>query len=574
MRYLVMILISSLISMSCVACGDSSDQTATDTANNDATGIQNNDDNDATGMQNNDANSQNSGNNSQATWDEPGGQTPDNLLNTQGPVEYVITSETLAQAWQEYAVYRTVMGMPTEVVTVSEISSHYQGEDDAQKVRAFIRDAHSGGTDYFLMGGDAGQVPFRRIYMAISISMAGDYTTCGPAQVYFSNIDADFDADGDGQYGELHEDMELEDISAATVAVGRVPVDTPEEVENYFEKVRSYESGSTARTASTLLMSDVATEIGGVQIDGAEGVEKTVDAWFPQEFKDGARRLYATEGSANKYGGEVGTPENIKEALETAGYSLIFHNGHGLWNWLTNILDSGWVRSLANTVVPVMASCSCLAGNFADITDDAVCENWSGPQGPNDDSAGELFINLAHGGVAYIGNTGTGLGILGGTQFLHSFFEAVFAQGITRVGDAFSYAHRNMNSVRLNYSGLPDMSTDDSRYWTHLVVVLLGDPAIDMWTTARVVRLLASGIPESYGPGRNEWTITVTDPFSTPISGAVVTLYKEGDFLLSKQTGPDGVASFTFYPSGRGVVHVGVVKHDAIPVRKDVQPED
>jgi hypothetical protein len=191
-------------------------------------------------------------------------------------------------------------------------------------------------------------------------------------------------------------------------------------------------------------------------------------------------------------------------------------------------------------------------------------------QGPDEDSAAERFIIGPHGGVAYVGNTGVGLGPIGGSQFLHAVFDGLFKQDRRRLGEAFNHGHATMRSVSLSMMMVPMVVTDDSEWWTHMGVILLGDPALEVWTAEPAVAAIDA--PATYGPGYQDLTVRVTAG-GAPLAGARLTAVKSGDFMLAAATDAQGVATFTFLPRGPAPIRIGVAAPNVVGARAEVLPE-
>lgn len=492
-----------------------------------------------------------------AAWyetDPQGRITENNQLNTP-PEMLIISDDELASAWTSYARLRTLDGHITTVVRFSDISEQFVGRDDAEKLRNFLLDQYQRGTVRFvLLGGDVGRVPFRRVENYIYIPGQGEeYTANGPSESYFANIETNWDTDGDGIFGEKNQDLALDQLRQSQLAVGRVSADTVQEVQHYTQKVLVYRTNIAGFGTRSLLMSDVASTLPLIgDVDAAEGIESTFSAFFPQTFKNQVQKLYATPSACAMYGAQQANPDAIRRAMES-GVSLIFHNGHGSHRWMTNEIDRNFVEELQNEIPAVFASCSCLSGNFADVTSTASSP-WQ-VQSPDNDTAGERYILSAHGGVAYIGNTGTGLGPMGGSQFLHAFFEGMFVQALPTLGEIFNYARLHMRTIPYSLSILPSIMTDDSEWWTHHVLILLGDPSLSPWTQDPLSLQIEA--PSHYGPGYQTLTIRVSQMGGVSRSGVRVTLLKENDFLLTAETNASGEATFSFIPRGPGDIHVG-----------------
>ncbi|MBI5487012.1 MAG: hypothetical protein HY905_06740 [Deltaproteobacteria bacterium] len=500
---------------------------------------------------------------------DPEGRTTEGNLRDAEPEMVVVTAEDLGAAWQPYAAYRTLGGILTRVVTTEEVYAAAEGVDDAEALRNWLRQRWAAGALRFvLLGGDAEKVPYRRVEAQVTVPLGDTYTSIAPAEIYFGELEADWDGDGDGIWGERDQDLSLEDLRGPDVAVGRVPASRPEEVEIYRAKVEDYERDAFARATWPLFLSDVATSLPVLgDIDGAEALEITIAAFFPPEFLDHARRLYATDAAASRYGGEVLNSRRVAAALDE-GFPLTFHNGHGSWWNLAAELDGDWVRGLTNAAPTIFASCACLSGNFADVADEPTFDGWE-EQGPDDDSAGELLIVREHGAVGYLGNGAIGLGPVGGTQFLHEFYDAMFAQGIRRMGEAVDFGRAHMREFNLRIMGVPFNMTDASEWWTHLIVTLLGDPALEMWSEGPGTLQVTA--PPDYGPGYNEVTVRVTGGGGEPTEGATVVLLKEGDFVLRATTGADGVATFRFVPFGPAPIAVRATLPQYVAVEATIE---
>ncbi|MGM0595592.1 MAG: C25 family cysteine peptidase [Myxococcota bacterium] len=486
---------------------------------------------------------------------DPEGRVTENNKIDFTPEMIIISPESFAEPWKEYAAFRTIVGVKTKVVTLDYIQENYQGVDQAEKVRNYLLQQYQEkGLRFALMGGDASFVPYRRIVNEIYLD--AQYSSNAPSQTYFSNLEVDFDADLDEIYGERGDDLSLFELRNPNLAVGRVPSGNHDEIFNYRLKAGNYVNAYNGRVEFPLLLSDIATTIPIVgDVDGAEGIETTVQEYFPSSFSNNSEKLYATATAVERYGGETGTEENIRQSMNS-GFPLVFHNGHGSHGWFTNILSSEFIETLTNEIAAVFVTCACLAGNYADVATTSTFEGWS-EQEPENDSAGELYINGLFGGIAYIGNVATGLGAFGGSQFLHAFFAGVFQEGITHLGEAFNYGRRFMSDSGWEIPVLPVEMTDDSEWWTHHAIILLGDPSIKL--QVEQLPYLQVEIPDTFTFGYNEMNIVVKDERGNPLEGSRVFLYKVDDFYLEATTDQQGNAFFGFLPYAPRQIEVGVV---------------
>ena len=153
----------------------------------------------------------------------------------------LITAAEIAGAWKPFAAWKTQNGKATKIVTVSQISKQYKAGNIHEKIRLCVRDhIDNHGTRWVILGGDAlpggkGLVP-------------GGHTTVHSREprgiptdiVYLSKTN--WDADGDGIYGEWRDDRKAISYPDGSVGLGRIPVRTAGDVAAFTDKVIAYES--------------------------------------------------------------------------------------------------------------------------------------------------------------------------------------------------------------------------------------------------------------------------------------------------------------------------------------------
>ena len=166
-------------------------------------------------------------------------------------VEYVvITTDSLAGAWQSWADWKTACGVPAVVRTTSTITAGYpNGVDLADRIRRFIREAYQKwGTTDVLIGGDPGVVPIRYAHMNYGIYPGGEDF---PTDLYYGCLDGTWDGDGDGVFGEGYDPGtgapgDSVDLYPE-VHVGRAPVATAADVATFINKSRGYRTTPVAQ---------------------------------------------------------------------------------------------------------------------------------------------------------------------------------------------------------------------------------------------------------------------------------------------------------------------------------------
>ena len=173
------------------------------------------------------------------TFEYPGG-----LCDPSSHYDYVIVTTTqngldhweiggsLVYNWDSLMAQHEGDGLSSTVVTVQDINacSDYQSSNpfnDAQAhIREFCKDAYEDwGTRYVLIAGDSDTIPARQMHYVYEGNVDSD--------LYWSNLDNNFNADTDSQWGEAGDsgfDLYSE------IYIGRITCDTPQDVSNWLTK--------------------------------------------------------------------------------------------------------------------------------------------------------------------------------------------------------------------------------------------------------------------------------------------------------------------------------------------------
>jgi hypothetical protein len=150
-------------------------------------------------------------------------------------------------------------GISATIVTVEDIYADYQGRDNQEQIRNFIRDAYENWeTRYVLLGGDGdganvgGEsenaiVPTRELYAPIYPVLdpeGGDFIA---ADLYYACLDGSFDYNNNNIFGEIGDGYDIHPDDGevdlfAEVYVGRAPVDNATELSNFVRKTLAYEN--------------------------------------------------------------------------------------------------------------------------------------------------------------------------------------------------------------------------------------------------------------------------------------------------------------------------------------------
>jgi hypothetical protein len=115
----------------------------------------------------------------------------------------IITNNTLKPSFQPLADWKAKKGLSAKIVTTTEIYSTYPGVDNQEKIRNFIKYAYQNwGTMWILLGGDSHIIPDRKAY-AMDCEYGPPTDNFIPCDLYYSDLDGDWNADGNTTYGEV-----------------------------------------------------------------------------------------------------------------------------------------------------------------------------------------------------------------------------------------------------------------------------------------------------------------------------------------------------------------------------------
>ncbi|UCE02410.1 MAG: VCBS repeat-containing protein [Candidatus Latescibacterota bacterium] len=436
------------------------------------------------------------------------------------PVEMLIlTHDALQSAFQEYADARTAVGVPTVVRTVEWVEQNYpHGADLQETLRLFVRDAYElWGVRYLLLGGDTQVIPARYAYSTYT-----QPPTEVPTDLYYACLDRDWNADGDALWGEAM-DFGIEGDNAdlaPEVAVGRLPVVDPTQVDLLLAKLDTYTSPALLDYQDRLLfLAEVlwpANYSGGTILKhGADGAERLIAL---NDLDDGSwdlSKLY--EAPAGYAGAETLTRDAAIDSINS-GHGMVVHIGHGfrytmsLGDFsLTNVHAS----SLTNSQRPFfLAMLNCTASAF-----DFPC-------------LAEQFLLSPDGGAVGVVGASREAFPDGSQLYLEEFFERIFADPHMAAGPA-------LDEARLGLVG--QTLLDTVTRWTTLITAYLGDPSLHIWRNAPSVPTVTHDTSLSIGSQGVAVQVTAA---ATPVSGATVALWKPGDFYVVAKTDLSGSATF------------------------------
>jgi len=458
------------------------------------------------------------------------------------PVTYlVITSDSYTATFQDLADWKSLKGVPADVVSLTDIYAAYSGVDNQEKIRNCIIDYYENhGTIYVLLGGDTNVVP-ARVAWAMNSDVGGssdeDDLRC---DLYYADLDGTWNADGDDKWGERADD----DVDMyADVFVGRAPVNTSTEASRFVDKILTYEGAPGGAPLPVdyqddmLFMAEVLWS--EPWTDHAICKNMIDDESVPPAY-DPITKLYQTSGNLSR--------SSAISAMND-GYSIINHNGHAHYSVLS-IGSSSLYRSDFDNLTNgdrqgVFYSMGCWS---AALDYDCIAEHWVNSQG---------------GGVAYIGNSRYGWGSPGapgygtGDVFDREFFHQLFNEGHDVIGVTHAL-HKD--------AFVAGAQSDRYTRYTLYELNLLGDPEMRIWTAPPVVA--DAGHPDEMPLGSHPFVVTVSAN-GVPLEGASILLSND-ELYVQAVTDEDGIAVIQPEPTAAGTAELVITGQGMLPYSASV----
>jgi len=444
--------------------------------------------------------------------------------------EYLIIC--LEQHADEYEVlknWKTRKGIPTEIVTQQDILATYPGRDEPEQIRNCIIDYYlNRSTVWVLLTLSAPKAKIRGCYCRVG----GTVDTGIPCDLYFADMDGDWNADGDAYWGETTDDVDL----YPDVYVGRIPANKGVQCSTVVHKILTYEGCYPVPTDYQLKMLFLA-EYADASTDGAVSKNMIDNESVPARY-DPITKLYESSGNLN---------HTTAVSALNSGMAIVNHDGHGNANLLAigpDVLTTDDARALTNAPrFSILYTVACIPGNFENVIG---CFGRGFIEAEN---GGGFFIGNSRYGWYWPGNPGYGTGEL----FDREFFKSLFVRDFDHLG----IVHADAKVQRIPWS-----QDNGTNRWTQFTSNLFGDPETPVWKDTPMV--LAASHPDSIEVGNQVVSVSVSSQGS-PLADARVCLWMDSVVYEVDYTGSDGSVSFTVSPSDTGTMFVTATKNGYLP---------
>ena len=445
----------------------------------------------------------------------------------------LITGDEIAEAWMPFAKWKTANGKLTKIIKVGQINRDFKADSIQEKIRLCVRDHivnHK--TRWVILGGDSlpggkGVVPGG--HMTVHAAEPNGIPT---DIVYLSKTN--WDADGDGIYGEFDDDRDAISYPDGTVGLGRIPVRTAEDVMAFTEKVIAYESNyPTDEFARNMIYTCT-------DKPAYPKVRNSWDGYLSKVWDGEMGRFFSAETPWDE-DGDPGSyalsAENVVDLFNKKTTSKLHIHGHGhlpAWVLEKSRFTDKHIGQLKNAgAYPLITTVSCNTGEYDSDDDPSIVERML--RLPNAGSV--AVVAPIRTGKAHFANRSdfrlmVTEGKLDGTTMTMTRYW-VFG-----LGEGATTGHALMKAKQA-------MATDAEESASfHLCVCelnLLGDPTLDM--RAMTPRQPQFEIAIANVENKAQVVVTTDAPDST------VTLWDSGNHYQVLTADKDGKATFEVEPS-------------------------
>ncbi len=424
-------------------------------------------------------------------------------ISSENNVDYlIITSKIFIDDVQPLAVWKLQRGLIPAIKIVENISSTYEGEDLAERIKKCIREFHEErNTQWVVLAGGSSYVPTRSVKVE-SPRGGYNYVSCDH---YFANLDDNWELHADGSASVIdYFDWDAE------VYVGRLPAENNTQMRGLVNRLIDYErnppvgpwmthalfGGAFANFNSDINHNNTFDEGDIPEFDANRNHNWLKTNVFPADWT--STLLGETEGlKTTDY--HIDRPLNELNVIEeiNSGASTVMFDAHGSSNGMYRMVfsrdedndllfDYGTDGSSSDPLINVMSTINNTEGKFGFYF---LCACSTGTFSSPGDCLSEYILRTA--GIGCIASSGSALydpgwynGEHGGwyTQGLSSrFWKRFFTEGGNQPGKAFTQAKIDYIEDFLRLGG-----REEHVNRTLIQYNLMGDPEVPVWTTIPV----------------------------------------------------------------------------------------
>jgi hypothetical protein len=381
----------------------------------------------------------------------------------------IITPSAFQNGFNDLISFYSSIGLEAHVFTTEGIYSQASGIDNQEKIRnTILSEYQNNGVEYVLLGGGTNFVPARGFYCYVE-SGTGYWDEGIPADLYYSGMDGNYDANMNQQYGEVDDEPDM----LPDVAVGRFPFSNAKELAAMVHKTVFYQAhpvlGEMKKPlmAGEFLWNDPQTW-GGDYIDLLIDDHKD-NGYFTHGIPSGSYNLDKLYDTPVYAWDSTTIFEKINE-----GTSFIHHLGHASTTYMlrmnTNQVDNAHFASVNGVThnYTILYTQGCYCGAF----DQAGC-------------IAVKSVTIDNFLVAGIFNSRYGWFDQGTTEgpsehLQREFVSALFTDTLPEKHIGTTHLISKIKTAP--WVTVPGEFEPGAQRWCHYCCNLLGDPALSIWT--------------------------------------------------------------------------------------------
>jgi hypothetical protein len=444
--------------------------------------------------------------------------------------EYLILC--LAAHADEYGVlkdWKTRKGIPARIVTIEDVIATYPGDDTPDQLRNCIIDYYlNESLAWVTLTLSAPKAKIRGCYGEVGGTIEPEI----PCDLYFADMDGDWDSDNDGVWGEVSDDVDL----YPDVYVGRISANKGLQCSTVVHKILTYEGCYSLPTDYQLEMLFMAEYLD--DYTDAAVIKNLIDSESVPSRFDPITKLYENDGSLSNA---------AAMAALNSGMNIVNHAGHGNITFISispDALTTSHMESLTNAPrYTVFYTLACDPGAF-DYETGYFARSFMEAE-----AGGGFIVANSRLGWYWSGNPGYGTG----DRYDREFFESIFVRDYTHLG----VAHADAKVQRIPQSG-----GNGTNRWAQFSLNLFGDPETDIWIDTPITTTATH--PDTIETGSQVFAVSVSAGGS-PLAQARVCLWKGDDIYEVDETNAGGSASFSIAPADTGTMLVTVAKDGYLP---------
>jgi len=426
-------------------------------------------------------------------------------------------------------------GWNDTLLNVSSITAADSGEDLAAKIRNKIRQIwQSNGIIAVVLAGDMNLVPERTAW-AFDCEYGGHpYENYIPCDLYFSDLDSNWNANGNSIYGEIDDEVDL----YPDVFVGRVSSSNKIRFDGWVDKYVEYvENTPTDFATKALFLGQILWR--SPYTSGGDSKKIIAAESLPSHFN--LVGLYESDSTNNA--------DTAYKELNN-GYSVLNHDGHA-WTGAMGVGSGEYLSSMHADLLynaprcGVLYSIGCWPAAF-----DFSC-------------IAEHFINNSNGGlITFVGNSRYGWGSPGNPGYGYSdIYDRFFWKYIF---NGFPSAGVSLAAVKANF--VPLSKWENVWRWKIYEVNVLGEPMTPIWQDEPTPWDIA--LPESMPSTGGSIVFPCDNCIASAIQDGKLLTTIEGEHFVNLDIVPDGINPIEISisdPAGFKSLQIDSILFDDVP---------